>query len=267
MAGSGGATSLSSRTTRRRWPPAPAPRRAARAARLRGHAGAAVRLHPEPPGCLRRLSTALPLLLRRSPGTAEGPALGAQLARRQRAHRPEELVRVARRSTSPRSAADAAQEHLGTRGLPRRRAGARVLPAGPRLAGGVRRRAGPGRRADRGGARGGGEDRGAGLQRPCRPDRLAARPAGARVGHRRLQDRPLRVGRRRRARFAGVGAVRVRGRAGVPPAVPPGRAAPSAERHRRRARAQCRVVGAAGDSRGGDRPRHHGRRAVGRRRC
>ena len=124
----------------RRRPGPPAARRRRRAARLRGHAGAAVRLHAEQARRVRGLPAPLPLLLRRPARAAEGPAVGAQLARRQRAHGPEELVCAARRPAASRGAGHAAQGHLGPRGLPRRRAGAGRLPAGAGLAGGLRRR-------------------------------------------------------------------------------------------------------------------------------
>ena len=132
-----------------------------------------------------------------------------------------------------------------------------------RLAGGLRRDAGSARRAGRSRARRGREDRRAGVVRPGRPDRSPRR----RAGHRRLQDRPQRADRRRRARFECAGAVCVRGRSGVPPSVSPSRAAPLADRHGRGARAHRRVARAGGVPRRGDCPRHSVRRGgAGRRR-
>ncbi len=155
-------------------PSRPGPGTAVRAARLRRHAGAAVRVHAEQARHLHRLPPPLPLRLRRPPGAAQGPAVGTQLARRERAHGAARLVRAAAGAAHPRGATRPAQGHLGPRGLPRRRPGARGLPPRPRLARGLRRGPRPRRRAARRRAGGGGEDGGARLQRPGRPHRRRA---------------------------------------------------------------------------------------------
>ena len=139
----------------------------------------------------------------------------------------------------PGRAGTPAAGDLGAGRLPRRGAGAGGLST--RALGwlrALRRRAGSRLRAARRRADGRRQDADAGPVRPGRPHRRRRR----RAGDRRLQDRPDGPRRRRRPRLAGAGAVRVRRRAGVPPAVPPGRAAPPADRHGRRARAHRRVA-------------------------
>ena len=85
-------------------------------------------------------------------------------------------------------------------------------------------------------------------------DRPARRPR-RRAGRRRLQDEPVGAHRRRRPHLAAARALCRRGVEDVPPQVRPRRAAPPAERHRRRPRAHRRVAQAQ-DRRGRvDRPR------------
>ena len=221
---------------------APRPRaERCRAARLRRHAGAAVRLHAEQARRVRGLPPPLPVHLRR-------PADPARRGRRGRTTRSAPActppcgtgTRCRADRAPPRGAAHAAQGRPGS---------ARATATTSRSGHAFRRALGwleslRGRRSTRPTSR----SASSGWWRPrprCwrfngRVDRIDPTGAGGRAGHRRLQDRPRRARRRRRARLAGAGAVRVRGRAGVPPAVPPGRAAPPADRHGRRARAHRR---------------------------
>ena len=212
---------------------------------------------PSKLGGVRGLPPALPLHLRRPADPAEGPAVGAQLARRERAHRPEELVRPA---AAPAPAGRLARLLQGTwvrEGYRDEEQERRGLPAGPGLAEPyvdgldpgfepLRRRAG-GRRP----------------RRRCWPSPAGSTGSTTSTGELVIVDYktgPDRAGRRRRPGLAGAGAVRVRGRAGVPPPVPAGRAAPPADRHGRRARAHRRVARPAGPPGRGDRRRRHGGR-------
>ena len=202
--------------------------------------------------------------LRRPAGAAEGPAVGAQLARRERAHRAEELVRPAARAAHAGRAADAAEGHLGQRGLPGRRS-----RSGPRSAG---RWAGwrpTSPRPIRPTSRSGSSARSRPARRcsPCPAGSTASTGAATelvivdyKTGRGELTSDDAR-GSRALALYAYSAA------AHVPPRVPPGRAAPPAHRHGRRARAHRGVAGPAPAPGRRHRPRRDGRRAgAGRRR-
>ena len=226
---------------------------------------------PSKLGGVRGLPAALPVHLRRPADPAEGAAVGAQLARRQRAHGAADLVRPAAGPAAAGGAGHAAAGHLGPRGLPRRasRSGRRTERAlgwleplrgraGARLrAAGVERTVGA---------------KTATLALSGRVDRIDDVGDG-RAGHRRLQDRPHRPGPRRRPRLPGAGALRVRRRAAVPAPcrrvelhhLPTGTVAAhehteeSLARHVRRAEQTAADVMAA--ETGGGRGRRPGRRA------
>ena len=197
--------------------------------------------------------------LRRPADPAERRALGAQLARRERAHGSEKLVCAVRRPARAGCAAHAAQGDLGARGLSRRRAGTSDLPAGPGLAGVLRGDARP-------------ADEPLGVERVVatktavlafngRADRIDSRPGpdgpeavivDYKTGRSGMDADDAR-GSQALALYAYAAAAR------VPPPVPPGRAASPADRHGGGARAHRRVAGPAGVPGRGHGPRHHGR--------
>ncbi len=173
----------------------------------------AVHLHPEPAGVVRGLPPPLPLHLPRPAGTPKGPpwahnSLGASVhtALRNWYALPEATAHRRRAADAAASAtwvSEGYRDEEQEREMFRRALGwledyvAGLDPSTDPL--GVERVVAA--RTDV-------------LAFNGRADRID--PDGDRVGDRRLQDRPRRADRRRRARLAGAGALRVRGGAGVP---------------------------------------------------
>ena len=131
---------------------------------------------PDPAEHLAGLPAPVPDDLPGPPAAAEGPAVGAQQPRRQRAQRAGRRGGGCRSASAPwppratcSSAAGSTRATPTTRSRPRHRGRAR------RHGGGLRRRARPGRRAGGRGADGGDPHR---ADRGVRPDRPAGRAAG-----------------------------------------------------------------------------------------
>ena len=244
-----------------------ATRRRRRAARLRGHAGAAVRLHTEQTRRVRGLPTSLPLLLRRparrhprappwahnSLGASVHTALKNWYALPADRRRPEALATLLKGTWVREGYRDDEQERAAyRRALGWLEAYVETLepdsdPLGVERVVAVKT---------------------AVLAFNGRADRIDSRPGPEgpelvivdyKTGRTGLDTDDAR-GSQALALYAYAR------RAGVPSAVPPGGAAPPADRHGRRPRPHRRVAGPATDPRGRDGPRHHGRRAGGRRR-
>ena len=110
------------------------------------------------------------------PAAGQGPAVGAQQPRRERAQCAGRLVAAAARPADRGGRGRSARPGLDHRGLRRPAAVGQVPALGPEKGGGLRDRAGPGQRAGRRGAHGGDQDR---SDRGIRADRPAGRPARA----------------------------------------------------------------------------------------
>ena len=180
------------------------------AAGLRGNAAAALHLHADPAVHLAGLPAPVPDELPGPAVAAQGPAVGAQQPRRQRAQRPGRLVAAAAGPAHGRGRGHPGRPRLDQRGLRGRDPVGAPARARHRHGGGLRRRTGPGRRAARRGTDGRdphGHDR---RLRPDRPPRLPE--TRARRG--RLQDRTAPAHHRRRAQLDGPGPVRAGRRRG-----------------------------------------------------
>ena len=235
------------------------------AARFRGHAEAALLVHADPADHLAGLPAPVPDELPRPAGPAEGAAVGAQQPRRERAQRAGGLVAAAAAAAHGGGGRRAARPGLDQRGVRERRAVGPVPGLGAAAGGGVRRRARPGRRAGRRGADGGDEDR---RDRGLRADRPARRPAARRrADGTELVVVDYKTGRHllsvddARSSLAlalyALAASRV-----AAPRLPPGRAAPPAERAGARLGAHRGVAAAApAAGRGRRRGVRRGRRA------
>ena len=138
------------------------------AAGLRGDAAAALHLHADPAVHLAGLPAPVPDELPGPAAAAQGPAVGAQQPRRQRAQRPGRLVAAAAGPAHRRGRGQPGGPRLDQRGLRGRDPVGAPARARHRHGGGLRRRARPGRRAARRGADG---------RDPHRHDR--ASPAGS----------------------------------------------------------------------------------------
>jgi hypothetical protein len=224
-------------------------------------------VHADPAGDLAGLPAPVPDDVPGPADAAEGPAVGAQQPRRERAQRARWLVATAAGPAHRERGRHAAGPGLDQRGLRGRDPVGASPGAGPGHGGGVRGRARSGGRAARRGTHGGYPHR---QDRGVRPHRPAGLPAGGRgrrrAGRGRLQDRPAPAHRGRRAQLDGAGHLRAGGRACAAAAVPPGGAAPPADRRDHRLVAYRGVTGPApGPGAGHRRRAGRGRRAVAQR--
>jgi hypothetical protein len=194
-------------------------------ARLRGHAASPVLVHADAAVDLARLPAPLPVHLPGPPRSAEGPAVGAQQPRRERAQRAGGLVAAAAGAAERFGCRGVARPRVDRGGLRRFLAVRQVPRAGEDDGRGLRGGTGSRRRAGRRGTHGGHSHRGDRRLRAHRPPGRARR----RAGRRRLQDRAPRAHRRRRPQLAGARAVRAGGGPLAAPRLQPGGTAPPAD--------------------------------------
>jgi hypothetical protein len=196
------------------------------AARVRRHAASAVLVYADAAVVMARLPAPVPFRLPGPARSAEGPAVGAQQPRSERAQRAGRMVATAHPAADGSGRGHAAHPRLDRRGLRGPGAVRQATRASTGDGRALRRRARSGRRAGRRGTHGGDPHR---PDRPLRPHRPARCPR-QRACRGRLQDRAARAHRRRRPQLAGARDLRAGRRPLAAPALYPGGTASSSDR-------------------------------------